>query len=156
MRFTKNLFKGHSELSVTHPTGSEQRFETELISSAEMDLLLSEVLQIAGDSAGISLPPAEIHLEERNWLVGVNQQLTVRIDLRDVPPIPGFVLQLGLNQISPRQQLLLGEATELNMHGWRWSPLGIGSVSIGLLLVLSLVLQGIRRNLGFGFPELPP
>ena len=155
-RFEKDLLRGHSELSVTHPTGSEQRFETDLISSAEMDRLLSQVLQIAGDSAGISLPPAEIHLEERNWLVGVNQQLRVRIDLRDVPPIPGFVLQLGLDRISPKQQLLLGEATELNMHGWRWSPLGIGSVSIGLLLVLSLLLQGIRRNLGFGFPELPP
>ena len=42
------------------------------------------------------------------------------------------------------------------MHGWRWSPLGIGSVCIGLLLVLSLLLQGIRRRLGYGFPELPP
>ena len=144
------------EVFVSHQKGGDQRFQTDPMSSAEMNRLLSQVLQIAGDSTGINLPPPEIHLYERNWLVGVDQRLNLLIDLREVPPIPGFVLQLGLNQVTPKQQLFLGEATELNMHGWRWSPLGIGSLGISLLLVLSLLLQGIRRRLGYGFPELPP
>ena len=155
-RFEKDLMRQRPEVFVSHQNGGDQWFETDPMSSAEMNRLLSQVLQIAGDSAGINLPPPEIHLHERNWLVGVDQRLNLLIDLRDVPPIPGFVLQLGLNQVTPKQQLFLGEATELNMHGWRWSPLGIGSLAIGLLLVLSLLLQGIRRRLGYGFPELPP
>ena len=155
-RFENDLVKQRPKLSVNHRQGGNQWFSTDPMSSAEMNRLLSQILQIAGDSAGISLPPPDIHLYERNWLVGVDQRLSLLIDLRNVPPIPGFALQIGLNQLNPRQQLLLGEATEINMHGWRWSPLGIGSVCIGLLLVLSLLLQGIRRRLGYGFPELPP
>ena len=37
----------------------------------------------------------------------------------------------------------------------RWSPLGIGSLLIGLLLLLSFLLQSMRVRLGFGYPELP-
>ena len=155
-RFEKDLTRQRPEVFVSHQKGGDQWFETDPMSSAEMNRLLSQVLQIAGDSAGINLPPPEIHLHERNWLVGVDQHLNLLIDLREVPPIPGFVLQLGLNQLTPKQELRLGETTELHMNGWRWSPLGIGSLGIGLLLLLSLLLQGIRRRLGYGFPELPP
>ena len=120
-----------------------------------MEPLLRQVMEIAGESAGISLPPATIQLQERNWLVGVDQQMYLRLDLRDVPPIPGFELRLGLNQRNPSQPIKLGETAELAGRHWRWSPLGIGSLGIAVLLALTLMLQGIRRRLGFGFPELP-
>jgi hypothetical protein len=31
----------------------------------------------------------------------------------------------------------------------------VGAVAVGLVLTLVLALQGIRRRLGFGLPELP-
>ena len=154
-RFELSLKQQHPEVAIRHQHRGDQRFATESMSSAEMGSLLRDVVEIAADSAGLRLPPPTVQLLERNWLVGVEQQLRVRIDLSDVPPIPGFELQLGLNQRNPKQQLRLGEPTELNMHSWRWSPLGVGSLAIALLLGLTLLLQGIRRRLGFGFPELP-
>ena len=154
-RFETSLKQRHPEVSIQHRRHGEQRFATGPIASAAMEDLLHHVLQIAGDAAGIDLPPAHIQLQERNWLVGVDQRLSLRLDLGDVPEIPGFDLKLGLNQVSPTQSLKPGEQTELHVHSWRWSPLGIGSLAIALLLLLTLLLQGIRRRLGFGFPELP-
>jgi hypothetical protein len=48
-----------------------------------------------------------------------------------------------------------GEQVELDQSRWRWSPLGLGSLLIVVLMGCSLLLQGVRRKLGFGFPELP-
>ena len=154
-RFETTLRQQHPEVSIQHERRGTQYFETELVSSAEMEPLLRHVMEIAGESAGISLPPAAIQLQERNWLVGVDQRMHLRLDLRDVPPIPGFELRLGLNQRTPSQPIKLGETAELAGRHWRWSPLGIGSLGIAVLLALTLMLQGIRRRLGFGFPELP-
>jgi hypothetical protein len=44
---------------------------------------------------------------------------------------------------------------ELEQTRWRWSPLGLGSLIILVLMGCSLLLQGVRHKLGFGFPELP-
>lgn len=48
-----------------------------------------------------------------------------------------------------------GRRNTLELECWRWSPLGLGSLVIALLLGLSLALQRLRLNLGFGLPELP-
>ena len=48
-----------------------------------------------------------------------------------------------------------GTTTEVSWQGWRWNPLGLGGVVILMLLISSMVLQVVRRKLGFGFPELP-
>ena len=50
---------------------------------------------------------------------------------------------------------LSGTTTEVSWQGWRWNPLGLGGVVILMLLISSMVLQVVRRKLGFGFPELP-
>ena len=154
-RFETTLRQQHPEVSIQHERRGVQRFETQLVSSAEMEPLLRHVMEIAGESAGIKLAPAAIQLQERNWLVGVDQQMNLRLDLRDVPPIPGFELRLSLNQHNPSQAIRLGETSELAERHWRWSPLGIGSLGIAVLLVLTLMLQSVRQRLGFGFPELP-
>jgi hypothetical protein len=43
----------------------------------------------------------------------------------------------------------------LELRCWRWSPLGLGGCVIALILPLVLGLQRLRRQLGFGLPELP-
>ena len=48
-----------------------------------------------------------------------------------------------------------GQVNVLELRCWRWSGLGVGAVAVGLVLTLVLALQGIRRRLGFGLPELP-
>ena len=48
----------------------------------------------------------------------------------------------------------LGEAF-LQWSQWRWSRLGLGSVVIVALLVLTASLQRLRLLMGFGYPELP-
>ena len=53
------------------------------------------------------------------------------------------------------QTLRPTENINLDANSWRWSPLGLGSLVVAVLLLLSLLLQGVRRRLGFGFPELP-
>ena len=51
--------------------------------------------------------------------------------------------------------MLSGTTTEISWQGWSWNPLGLGGLVILLLLASSLLLQVVRRKLGFGFPELP-
>ena len=51
--------------------------------------------------------------------------------------------------------LRLGEENRLAFRSWRWSPLGLGALVIALLLPLVIGLQRLRRQLGFGLPELP-
>ena len=71
------------------------------------------------------------------------------------PDLPGFDLALGLNKGQANQTLDRGESVDLEVTNWLWSPLGLGSLVVSILLSLSLLLQGVRRRLGFGFPELP-
>ena len=66
-----------------------------------------------------------------------------------------FDLSLGLNHGQINQTLNKGESVDLDVTNWRWSPLGLGSLLVAVLLLLSLLLQVVRRRLGFGFPELP-
>ena len=53
-------------------------------------------------------------------------------------------------------QMKSGEINTIGFKQWRWSQLGIGTLLIVLLLILNLILQRIRLDMGFGFPELPP
>jgi hypothetical protein len=130
--------------------------------------------------AGVNLPPPEVELNERNWLVGVRQTLLVTIDLAAVQPIPGVNLSMALDPVgiaavrraepesvtavpkSPsktRHQLhwplRFGALNHLELRCWRWSPLGLGGIGIGLALVVVLGLQRLRLLLGFGLPQLP-
>jgi hypothetical protein len=135
---------------------------------------LGETLAEAAGLADLSLPPPLIAFQERNWLLGVVQRLSLEIDLRDLPPLPGLSLSIDLaplaagaveraepRPVEPLPQHRLrwplepGQRNALAMHTWRWSPLGLGAATIGLLLPLVFFLQRLRRQLGFGLPELP-
>jgi hypothetical protein len=51
--------------------------------------------------------------------------------------------------------LRAGAINRLELQCWRWSPLGLGAAAIALLLPLVVLLQRLRRQLGYGLPELP-
>lgn len=132
---------------------------------------LQDLVEAAANAAGVPIPEVELQLDERNWLVGVRQTLTLHFDLSEVPEIPGLHIDLQLPDAarvvmaepspspskrgSGRWRLQPGQDHRMQLRSWRWSPLGLGSVTIPVLLGFSLILQSVRRQLGFGFPELP-
>ena len=154
-RFEKKLEPLRSDLTLDHPHPGAQRITTAALPSATFRSTLIQALALLSNSAGIDLPPPQIRLIERNWLVGVQQRLSLRLDLDQLPELPGFDLALELNQGQVSQTLHGGESIDLEVRSWRWNPLGLGSLVVAVLLLLSLLLQGVRRRLGFGFPELP-
>jgi len=83
------------------------------------------------------------------------EPLATRIEAENgdslAPPEPASGHRLG-RVLWPLQ---IGRRNTLELDCWRWSPLGLGSLVIALLLVLSLALQRLRLSLGFGLPELP-
>jgi hypothetical protein len=137
------------------------------------DALVASV-QAAGEAGGESVPAPRLEIRERNWLVGVAQRVWLDLDLRQLPPLPGVDLSIGLASVraaavhraepEPAQSiardrliwpLRIGSLNRLELRCWRWSPLGLGGCAIALLLPLVLGLQRLRRLLGFGLPELP-
>ena len=146
------------------------------------DLALSALqrsLDAAAELSGVTLPPANLQVQESNWLVGVRQRVTLELDLTSLPPLAGVDLSLRLVPVSaaavisagpepvralPRQgkggpQLLWplrsGQSNALTLACWRWSRLGLGGLAIALGLMLVSLLQRIRLSLGYGLPELP-
>ena len=122
-------------------------------------------------SAGVPTPDIRFDLKERNWLVGVRQSLELRFDLSELPEIPGLHIEIQLprgaqvTSADPNPAMTAtGQSTwnltpgrdhRLALRSWRWSRLGVTSLTVPVLLGLSLTLQSVRRHLGFGFPELP-
>ena len=131
-------------------------------------------VRAAGEAGGESVPTPRLEVRERNWLVGVGQRVWLDLDLRKLPPLPAVDLSIGLESVrsaavrhaepEPVQAaqggrliwpLRVGSLNRLELRCWRWSPLGLGGCAIALLLPLVLGLQRLRRQLGFGLPELP-
>lgn len=136
--------------------------------------LLGRSFSTAAQLAGLELPPPQLQLQERNWLLGVRQHVSVGLDLRAVPALPGLELRLHLEPVGLRAVRLAeplparalagrqltwnlqpGALNRLELRCWRWSRLGLGSLAIGVLLALALLLQRLRLRAGFGLPELP-
>lgn len=140
--------------------------------------LLAASIETSARLAGLDLPPPQWQWQERNWLLGVHQQLQLSIDLREAAAIPGLEASLDLRPLPRRAvqqaepepvQLLPAQAggprlrwplqpgaiNHLALRCWRWSPLGIGALLVGLALTLALTLAALRQRLGFGWPQLP-
>ena len=135
--------------------------------------LMADTVSRAGRTAGLSLPPPEFSLQERNWLVGVQQNLILNLDLTGMNSLPRDSLSItvgpgtDLRHVSgmpiPAQlqenrivwPLTPGEVNHLQLHRWQWSRLGLGGLVILGLLLLSTLMQSIRQSLGFGYPQLP-
>ena len=131
----------------------------------------------AGRLAGMALPPPSLHWRERNWLIGVRQDLAIELDLRGTDGVPAVAASVDLQPLrlrairratpeavqlpepgDPRRlrwPLQLGALNQLQVRCWRWSPLGLGAVAVALLLGLVLGLAALRQRLGFGWPQLP-
>jgi hypothetical protein len=138
---------------------------------------LGQSIAEAGRLAALELPPPRLEWREANWLVGVRQQLVIAVDLRGADPLPGADFSLDLSPLGPaavhratprpavslrhqgghgvRWPLALGAENLLEVRCWRWSPLGLGGLAIGIALLLALLLARLRQQLGFGLPQLP-
>ena len=151
-----------------------QTLRSPVLPAPEALELLGRSVATAAQLGGLELPPPQLQLEERNWLLGVRQHFSVGLDLRAVPALPGLDLHLNLEPVGPRALRLAeplparalpgrtlawtlqpGALNRLELRCWRWSRLGLGSLAIGTLLALTLLLQRLRLRAGFGLPELP-
>jgi hypothetical protein len=154
-------------------SGGQERLSTSLLPAQQvLDSLVASV-RVAGELSGRPLPDPQVRWQEHNWLLGVSQSLALEIDLRPLADLGGVKVSLTLEPLragavrrsSPMAvvpegrslvwPLRAGERNRLELRCWRWSPLGLGSLLIPLVLAISLGLQRIRQRLGFGFPELP-
>lgn len=156
-----------------------QTLSAPVLPAADALALLGSSLEVAARLAGVSLPEPQLSLQERNWLLGVRQQLVLELDLRQLQPLPGLSLAVQLEPMRPRAVRLAeplpsvasdsGRAqpprlrwslqpaalNRLELSCWRWSRLGLGGLLIALLLVVVLLLQRLRLAAGFGLPQLP-
>ena len=144
-----------------------------MLSSDQAAKLMRNSMELAGRSTGLTLPTPDLSIVERNWLIGVQQQLNLRLDLSPLAEFPAGDLQISITPIHDLERVsstpitgrlkgnvLLwtldsGCVNQLQIRRWQWSPLGLGSVLISQLLLLSFLLQSMRVRLGFGSPELP-
>lgn len=157
-RFETQLQHALPDLEIAHPQPGSQRITTKVQAREMLEQEIRRIVQIAAETSGLSLPTPKIDLQERNWLIALDQRLNLSLDSSALPDIPGLELRLSLDHgklraeaPKERQAIVL-----MTLHRWRWSALGLGSAAILVLLGLSLLLQASRRHLGFGFPELPP
>lgn len=154
--------------------GGTTILQTRVLPLEQARAALLASVRAAGEAAGESVAEPGLKVRERNWLVGVRQRVWLDLDLSALPPLPGVDLSIGLESVrasSVRRAepepvrssggdrliwpLRVGSLNRLELRCWRWSPLGLGGCAIALLLPLVLGLQRLRRQLGFGLPELP-
>lgn len=118
---------------------------------------------------GIAVQAPKLQWQERNWLIGAQQQLNLEWDLNDLDPVAGLSLHLHLKPLALKAvelavplavqqensttldwQLLPGELNSFAYSCWRWSGLGLGAILISLLLALSLLLQNLSSKAPLG------
>ncbi len=173
-QFKDSLKEQVPAINIISNSEGKQKISALSLEPEKANLLFQKIIFIATKTAGIELSSPQLILKENNWVIGVQQNIKVIIDLRELPEIPGLSLKIVISpsknnggiQGHPLQasatnsevfwDLQQGDINELSLHAWRWSRVGIGSLTILLLMTLALLLQRIRLQMGFGFPELPP
>ncbi len=173
IEFEDSLKHLNTNIEVSSNSEGEQKIKTPILRSKEAHLILQQTFTTAAKSAGFEMSPPILSLKEKNWLIGVQQELQLVVNLKDLPAIPGLKLLMLIKHVDNKSfagspigptlennhlnwQVKQGEINTLTIRTWRWNQLGIGVLLIITLLGLNLVLQRIRLKMGFGFPELPP
>ena len=173
MEFEENLSKKHSILKLqTHE--DKQHFESPTIRFEEANKLLQEIVAVASKTSGFSINKPEVITNNKNWIIGTNQNFKIYFDLREIPKIPGLKLNIVINGIGNKNNfktkpleptfnqgltsfpLEIGQINQLEISNWKWNQISVGIILIIALTLLSLSLQRLRLQMGFGFPELPP
>ena len=172
--FSQELREMHLPWKIRYSKNGHLDVKAPIQNSEDAAALLSQTVAAAGRTAGLVLPAPTLKLEERNWLVGLKQELLFELDLSALESLNELQVSVRLgNQASLRRlqsspamaskntkgeliwPLTTGVKNRLQWTQWRWSRLGLGSVVIVVLLVLTASLQRLRLLMGFGYPELP-
>ena len=171
--FEDNLFKEHSILSV-QTDEDKMHFESPTIRFEEANKLLQQLASVASKTSGFSIDEPEIITNNKNWIIGTNQNFRIYFDLSKIPKIPGLKLNIIIDGISNKNNfetkpleitqkkdliyfpLEIGKINEMEVSNWKWNKISVGVIAIVTLILLSLSLQRFRLQMGFGFPELPP
>ena len=161
--------KIRSSIPILHTNLTDSGFQTiksSVLTSSDANSIFQKTIQIISEISGIEIPSSGITLIEKNWFIGIQQELTVMIDLRKIQKIPGLKIELLIdpknkkNKSINRTQIPLkintGELIKYKIEKWQWNSTGIGIILIFFLLSVINLLQKIRLQMGFGFPELPP
>ncbi len=171
IQFEHSLKEIIPEINFQTTSDGKQFIKAPLMNSKEANLVLQKTISTATEAAGIEIPSPQISLKEKNWLIGVHQDLMLVVDLRELPKIPGLSLSVLINpsankdnlnskpnSIKSKNEWVLKQqqVNQMELHTWKWNHLGIGTLLIIGLMILSMILQSLRLSMGFGFPELPP
>ena len=173
-QFEESLRHSGIKLQIQNDSKGQQIISAPRLTSEQANLLLQKTFSSAEEASGLELKQPHLRLNESNWLIGIQQVFQLDIDLRGLLEIPGLNLSVVISpsparsnvQTSPiihrsyrdeiRWELQPGGLNQLTLRRWQWNSLAIGIIVAILLMAASLILQGIRLKLGFGFTELPP
>ncbi len=173
-KFQSSLNSLTPKVSVVSDNEGKQIIKAPSLSSKNANILLKKTIAIAANKAGITPPPTNIHLAEKNWLIGIEQNLDLEVDLSDLPEVPGLKLAIlipsspntKISTAKPSFPILVnknlnwslqpGSVNTLSLHKWQWSRIGLGTLIILVIMSISIILQYVKLQMGLGFPELPP
>ncbi len=173
-KFITSLSNITPKVNVQTRHEGKQLINSSQINSKEANLLLQTVVDLAAEAAAFHIPSPRINLKEENLLIGVRQHLSVFVDLKGLPEFPGLKLLMIVNPsagrkppkgepISPRMngsqvnwELAQGQINKLELYSWQWNPIGLGIITVLIITILTILVQNLKVELGFGFPELPP
>ncbi len=173
VEFERSIQESRIKVKVNTTSEGQQKIQTKTLRSDEASMVVQEIFSTAAKTAGVKIPPPTLSLKEKNWIIGVQQELHLTVDLEEIPQIPDLKLLARIHKAKNKDmlgkplatsqvgtnvnwQIKQGELNSIEFHQWRWNKLGIGTVLVIILFVLNLILQRIRLKMGFGFPELPP
>ena len=171
--FEDYLAKEHSILKLKS-TEVNQHYESPTIHFEEANRLLQQITSAASKASGFDISKPEIITNNKNWLIGTNQNFKIFFDLREFPKIPGLQINIKIHDIGNRNNLIsmpleptlqkgltvvpleIGKINQLDISSWEWNQISIGIILIIFLTFFSILLQRLRLKMGFGYPELPP
>ena len=173
-QFNESLKGITPKINIQNTNEGKQVITSSQINSKEANLLLQKIVASASKAAALNLPSPKITLKERNLFIGVEQHLSVYVDLNELPELPGLKLAMDVNPSPSRGlpkgeplpatingstvnwELAQGRINKLELQGWKWNNLGIGVIFVFAITILTILTQNLKIRLGFGFPELPP